>query len=57
MQQQRRSEGMAGTLPSSYYEVDVIKLNFWFSKINHEHWVARMQLEDLKIIKNTEGDW
>ena len=50
--QQRGSEGMAGTLPSSYYEVDVIK----FSKINHEHGVARMQLDDLKIIKNTESD-
>ena len=46
------------TMPNYYYEVNVIKLNFWFSKINHEHWVARrMQLGDLKRIKNMEGDW
>lgn len=45
-------------MPNYYYEVNVIKLNFWFSKINHEHWVARrMQLGDLKRIKNMEGDW
>lgn len=40
MQQQRGSEGMAGTLPGSYDEADVIKLNFWFRKVSHEHGVA-----------------
>lgn len=49
--QWRGSEGMRVTVTmlSYYYEVNVIKLNFWFSKINHEHWVARrMQLGRFK---------
>lgn len=43
IQQWMGSEGITvrAATPNYYYEVNVIKLKFWFSKINHEHWVAR----------------